>query len=211
MSLYGIPAPAMESAGVRVHGRTAVECCVDRHAMTVGRAVYGLQLPPQPLPPLVLDLFCGSGNLGYWISRCLGVPAYAAELDTDVHDATRHNLRLVGADVRLRRADYRELLGSLSPRGPWDVCVLDPPPPEDPAGRAVDAEAPGPSLAQVLDDIRSARADRPCVVVVRTTDAMADDSPQERFASARHLCAVAPEPASPPGFNTAFHLYAVPG
>lgn len=146
LSLFGIPAPRMESAGIQLLGRTAIECCVDDYASAVADALADLHatIPDEGEEPLIVDLFCGSGNFSHHLGTRLGTVVHAAELDPCVHDATRHNLERIGAGTRLHLGDYGDLLGKLPPRGPRDTYFVEPPwgPAFTPAGLDLTRTAP---------------------------------------------------------------------
>ncbi|MEU8512895.1 hypothetical protein AB0C76_15080 [Kitasatospora sp. NPDC048722] len=209
LSLYGIPAPRMEAAGIRLLGRTTIECCIDDYADAVADTLVGLHtgIPHEDDEPLVVDLFCGSGNFSHHLGTRLGATVYAAELDPAVHAATRHNLDRIGARTRLHLGDYRDLLGKLTARGPRDTYFVEPPwgPAFTPAG--LDLTRTSPPVPTILDDIRRSRDGRPCLVAIKTNDQIAHDSLNRSFAGARHLRSITPEPTLPYGANMQFHLY----
>ena len=89
--LYGMTPPEWYARGIRLLGRTAVECTRDQLADRIGRdvAAVAAALPAQT-HCLVLDPFAGSCNTLYWILR--HVPrsrGIAFELDAQVYDLTR--------------------------------------------------------------------------------------------------------------------------
>ncbi|NUR25185.1 MAG: class I SAM-dependent methyltransferase [Catenulispora sp.] len=208
-SLYGVPAPEMAACGLRLLGRTAIECTVDGYAAPVAAALAD-HVRAAEGPPLVADLFCGSGNIGRHLAAALGVRAYASELDPAVHAATRHNLTMLGLDVDLRLEDYRDLLGRLRPRGPYDTFVVEPPwgPAFTEAG--LDLTATAPPVPEILADIAASREGVPCLVVIKTNDQIAHDSLARCFAAARHLASVTPPASLPMGANMDFHLFRLP-
>ncbi|MFE2247039.1 class I SAM-dependent RNA methyltransferase [Streptomyces lavendulae] len=209
LSLYGIPAPRMESAGIRLLGRTTIECCVDDYAVDVADALAELHgpLPYGGETPLLVDLFCGSGNFSHHLGTRLGITVHAAESDPDVHDATRHNLDRVGADTRLHLGDYGDLLGKLPARSDRDTYFVEPPwgPAFTPAG--LDLTRTAPPVPRILDDITRSRAGRPCLIAVKTNDLIAHDSLDRAFTGAEHLRSITPPPVLPHGANMHFHLY----
>lgn len=213
LSLYGIPATAMEAEGIRLLGRTTIECCVDDCAAAVADALTARHaaLPHEGDEPLVVDLFCGSGNFSRHLGSRLGIPVHAAELDPDVHAATRHNLDRVGADTRLHLGDYRDLLGKLPARGRRDTYFVEPPwgPAFTPTG--LDLTRTSPPVPDILDAIHRSRDGLPCLVAIKTNDQIAHDSLARSFARARHLQSVTPAPALPYGANVDFHLYELHG
>ncbi|AQZ62366.1 unnamed protein product [[Actinomadura] parvosata subsp. kistnae] len=209
-SLYGVAAPAMADAGLRVFGRTAVECCTDLMAVAVAHAVADLHAPPDMAgDSFVAELFCGSGNLGVHLGWTLGRPVYAAELDPLVYQATRHNLGSVGAATRLQQIDYRELLPGLPARGPGDTYIVEPPwgCAISPAG--LDLLGTSPPVPEILDDILRARDGRSCLVGIKTIDRILHDSLNVAFADARHLRTITSERPFPDGSRMQFHFYRI--
>jgi hypothetical protein len=153
-SLYGVPAAGMQARWLHVLGRMAAECVVDRLCLRAAASVDALTADHRG-PRRVVDLFAGSANVAFHLSRAAGVVCHASEIDRRVYRATRHNLRLLDAPVYLHNADYRDLLGMLPPCGPADVYVLDP---SDRSGR-------GPAPGDVLRDIRRSRDGVPFILL----------------------------------------------
>lgn len=211
LSLYGVPAPELTARGLRVLGRTALECTKDPHPAVLAELLAEL-LPPPHRRPMVADLFCGSGNIGHHLHRRLGHPVHAAEHDPLVYAATRHNLDRLDSAVTLHRADYRRLLTALPAHSESDTYVLDPPwgaTAFTPDG--LDLTRTAPPLPEILDDIRRSRDGLPCLVVIKTNDRILDDSLHRSLGDAVHLHSFTPEPLLPPGLNAAFHLYRLGG
>ncbi|MFJ8623730.1 class I SAM-dependent methyltransferase [Kitasatospora sp. NPDC093550] len=234
LSLYDVPAPRMVDRGIRLLGRTALECVKDPHPALVATALTevlaeigtdartdGLtdartDRPATGHRPLIADLFCGSGNLGHQLGRALGPRfghrVHATELDPLVHDFTRHNLALIGSPVRLRHADYRELLTtSTAPHGRsrQDVYLVEPPWDAGFTATGLDLTRTTPPVPDILDDIRRSRGDHPCVVVLKTSDLIAHDTLAAALRGATLLRTVCPRPVRPRGMNARFHLYRV--
>jgi len=66
VSIYGLRPAQWYPRGIRLLGRTAVECTRDALASAIGRDVAVLTAgTPQAL---VVDPFAGSGNTLYWVS-----------------------------------------------------------------------------------------------------------------------------------------------
>ena len=73
VSIYGLTPREWYARGVRILGRTAVECTRDRLADLIGRDVAAVaRAAPVATRPAVVDLFAGSGNTLYWITRHVG-------------------------------------------------------------------------------------------------------------------------------------------
>ncbi|RKT09551.1 hypothetical protein BX285_6646 [Streptomyces sp. 1114.5] len=226
LSLYGVPAPELTARGLRVLGRTAVECSKDPHPSVVAELIAeltaGLTAEPtaeltaepaaefrRPLGrrPMVVDLFCGSGNLGHHLGRRLGHPVYAAELDPLVYATASHNLDRVGSSVVLRLADYREVLAALPARSECDTYVVEPPWGAAFTPDGLDLTRTEPPVPQILDDVRRSRDGLPCLVVIKTNDRIVNGSLDGSFEGGVHLRSFVPEPVLPTGLNAEFHIY----
>jgi hypothetical protein len=212
LSLYGVPSSRMAERGVRLLGRTAIECSVDAYSAAVAGqvAAHGSGTPEPGPDAFVADLFCGSGNMGFHLGRRLGLPVHASELDPLVHDHTRDSLTALGIEIDLQLLDYRDMLGKLGAASPRDTYVVEPPwgPAFTPHG--LDLEATSPPVPQILADITASRDGTPCLVVIKTNDQIARDSLSRSFARARPLATVTPPPFLPHGANMNFHLYRLP-
>lgn len=200
--------PEMEAKGIRLLGRTTIECSVDAHAAAVADAVARVHAALPPVEDAMLvDLFCGSGNLGHHLGERLGYPVYASELDPGVHAATRHNLDRVGSTIDLHRADYRDLIARLPPIGPNDTYAIEPPWGSAFGTAGLDLTRTTPPVPEILADIRRARAGRPCLVAIKTNDKIAHDSLDTAFHDATHLRTVRTADTLPHGANMRFHIY----
>jgi Conserved hypothetical protein 95 len=207
-AVYGVPSPQMAARGLRLLGRTTIECSVDTYVMPIADLLADADLGvPIATGGFVADLFCGSGNIGFHLGRRLGKPVYASELDPAVYAATRHNIDVLGIDVELNLMDYRDLLGKLPTSGDADVYVVEPPWGPAFTANGLDLACTTPPIPEILRDILRSRQDRPCVVVIKTNDQIANDSLALSFRGARHLATVTPPPALPVGANMDFHLY----
>ncbi|EYF00844.1 hypothetical protein [Chondromyces apiculatus] len=212
MALYGVSAPRMFASGLRVLGSTAIECAVDMHCAAIAEVLHvHLGRPPVAPDMLVADLFCGSGNVGFHLGRRLGVMVQASELDSRIYAATRHNLAAIRAPVVLHRMDYREMLGRLTPRGPYDTYIVEPSWGAALSPEGLDLDATTPPLGTILEDIRESREGKGFLVVIKTNDRIARNSLRRAFGSARHLHACMPTPTLPTGSNVHFHLFAFQG
>jgi len=113
VSLYGMPPREWFPRGIRLLGRTAVECTRDVLADRIGRdvAVALGRLGPVDRV-LVIDPFAGSCNTLFWILRHVpNAEGLAFELDPEVFERTRTNLALLGIPIELLRGDHESLLG----------------------------------------------------------------------------------------------------
>jgi 16S rRNA G966 N2-methylase RsmD len=210
LSLYGIPAPEMEAKGIRLLGRTTIECSVDAHAGAAARAVAAAHATfPAVEDAMIVDLFCGSGNLGHHLGERLGHPVYASELDPVVYAATRNNLDRIGSTIDLYLTDYRDLIAQLPAIGPNDTYAIEPPWGSALTTAGLDLTRTTPPVPEILADIRRVRAGQPCVVVIKTNDKIAHDSLGATFRAATHVRTVPADRILPHGANMDYHVYRV--
>ena len=118
VSIYGMRPPEWYAKGVRVLGRTAVECTRDRLADSIGKDVAAtVATAPIKGPPLVIDSFAGSGNTLYWMLRRLPESrGHGFELDDTVFKLTRQNFNALGLPINFSNADYQSGLNRESVR-----------------------------------------------------------------------------------------------
>ncbi|MET9291016.1 hypothetical protein [Streptomyces sp. NPDC003077] len=212
LSLYGVCAPDMAAGGITLLGRTAIECSVDAYTASVADALAGLRTAeapagPQPTEPVIVDLFCGSGNFGHHLGVRFSHPVHAAELDPAVYRTARNNLDRVGSPVSLHLVDYRDLLGKLPARSTHDIYIVEPPWGPAFTAHGLDLTRTSPPVPDILRDIRRSRDGLPCHIVIKTNDHIARDSLHRTFTDATHLHTHTPAPSLPYGANMRFHLY----
>ena len=151
ISLYGLAPREWYARGVRILGRTAVECTRDRLADRIGADVAAIA---GSASSAVVDLFAGSANTLHWMARHAGArQAIAFELDDAVFALTRANLSVMSLDIDLRHDGYEHGLAELGDPGPDLLIVFVAPP----WGRALDPESgfdlrrTQPPVADVVD------------------------------------------------------------
>ncbi|HEX7992857.1 MAG TPA: hypothetical protein VF506_02990, partial [Streptosporangiaceae bacterium] len=170
VSLYGLRPEDWYARGVRIAGRTAVECTRDRLADLIGRDIASRAGRNAGSVPLVVDLFAGSANTLYWIKHHLpAARAVGFELDDTVFALADANLRLVGADVEIVHESYETGLPALlmPPEGTVVVFVA---PPWGRALRAdsgLDLRATTPPMAQVLRFCKQTLGSRPVLCAIQ--------------------------------------------
>jgi hypothetical protein len=136
VAIYGLRPRDWYTRGVRILGRTAVECTRDRLADLIGRDVAAIaRTAPGTTGSVVVDLFAGSANTLYWIKRHaaarLGV---GFELDDAVFALTRENLATLGLGIELIHESYDSCLSELAiPQDELLIVFVAPP-----WGRALD-------------------------------------------------------------------------
>jgi len=130
VSIYGLRPAEWYAKGIRLLGRTAVECTRDDLGDAIGRDVAGIALMAPPSGgTLVIDLFAGSGNTLYWMLRHQpSARGLGFELDPAVFDLTRRNLAILGLPIDVTNVDYRAgLAGAAVPADRLLVVFIAPP------------------------------------------------------------------------------------
>ena len=155
VSIYGLRPADWYARGVRILGRTAVECTRDRLADLIGRDVAAIARTASNVAgSVVADLFAGSGNTLHWIKQHvdarLGV---GFELDEAVFALARKNVSILGLGIELINESYDSGLSGLTIADDELLIVFVAPP----WGRALD-EISGldlrhtiPPVADVID------------------------------------------------------------
>jgi hypothetical protein len=115
VSVYGLRPADWYSKGIRLLGRTAVECTRDGLGDAIGKDVAALAAGAPPTSDtLVVDPFAGSGNTLYWLLRHLpGSRGLGFELDTGVFDLTRSNISALALPIDISSTGYRSGLASV--------------------------------------------------------------------------------------------------
>jgi hypothetical protein len=117
VSLYGMRPQDWYARGVRVLGRTAVECTRDQLADAIGRDVARVASTrlERAAATLVLDPFAGSANTVYWLQRHLAARrAIGFEADAAVFALTLRNIELLRLPIEYAQADSMQSLGDLA-------------------------------------------------------------------------------------------------
>jgi hypothetical protein len=130
VSIYGLPPATWYEKGIRLLGRTAVECTRDQLGDAIGSDVAtAANSAPPAAGVTVIDPFAGSGNTLYWILRHLPqAQGLGYELDQAVYQLTERNLSILGLPLEVVNADYVEALPELSvPDGQLLIAFIAPP------------------------------------------------------------------------------------
>ena len=123
VSIYGTPPREWYRRGIRVLGRTAVECTRDELGDRIGLDVASITAGMPSDRFVVIDLFAGSCNTLFWILRHLpNSEGIAFESDPQVCELTRRNLEALGLRMELIQGDYVKLLDQR--RVPEDLGIV---------------------------------------------------------------------------------------
>ena len=176
VSIYGLGPREWYARGVRILGRTAVECTRDRLADRIGRDVAAIA---ESASSVVVDLFAGSANTLHWITKHADARrGIGFEVDDRVYQLTRANLSAVGLDLDLRHDSYEHGLTALvDPDADLLIVFVAPP-----WGRALDPESgldlrrTQPPVADVVDTITSVLGRRKLLFAVQIHETVERDS-----------------------------------
>lgn len=128
--IYGLRPAEWYAKGIRLFGRTAVECTRDELADRIGRDAASVAARwVSAERPVLIDPFAGSGNTLYWLARHLSVAhGVGFELDPGVFALTQKNLATLALPIDVLNADYRSALGRAAPAaGQLVVAFIAPP------------------------------------------------------------------------------------
>jgi hypothetical protein len=130
VSIYGMRPAEWHAKGIRVLGRTAVECTRDVLADAIGADVARIaDTAPDGAGALVIDPFAGSANTLYWLLRQLrGARGVGFERDDAVFELTRENLSVLGLPIEISHADYATALADVDASGEQLVIAFLAPP-----------------------------------------------------------------------------------
>ena len=136
LCIYGLKPAEWYERGIRLLGRTAVECTRDVLADRIGRDISRLIASLSNLTSVtVFDPFAGSCNTLYWILRHVPFSeGLALEVDPQVFEVTNRNISGLDRRIFLRHGDFlSNLTSSDPPMGNALVVFVAPP-----WGRALD-------------------------------------------------------------------------
>ena len=130
LGLYGLTPAEWYGRGIRLLGRTAVECTRDVLADRIGRDIAALTASlPKGTRVTVIDPFAGSCNTLYWILRHVASSeGLAFEVDPQVFELTKTNISGLDRRIALRHGDFLASLASFDlPTGHALVVFVAPP------------------------------------------------------------------------------------
>ena len=110
--IYGMAPAEWYGRGIRLLGRTAVECTRDALADRIGRDIADVAAKLGDTCRFgAIDPFAGSCNTLYWILRHVpNAEGIACELDPQVYDLTKRNISGLDRKIELIHCDYEALL-----------------------------------------------------------------------------------------------------
>jgi hypothetical protein len=159
VSIYGSRPADWYARGIRLLGRTAVECTRDRLGELIGRDIAELARDASGGAPVVVDPFAGSANTLYWILRHIpGSRGVGFEFDDAVFEATRRNVSILDLGLEVLHIDYESGLEALAiPDGELLVVFVAPPWGDAlTTGSGLDLRRTTPPVAAIVDLIEGA-------------------------------------------------------
>ena len=178
--IYGLRPAAWYAKGIRLLGRTAVECTRDEFADLIGRDVAAVAARWHSRhSPLLIDPFAGSGNTLFWLAKHLAVEkGIGFELDPGVFALTARNLESLALPIEVRNVDYRAALQTLS-AAPGQLVVAFVAPPWgdalDPVS-GLDLRRTYPPVAEIAERIASAFPESPLLLAVQVHETVTEES-----------------------------------
>ena len=150
IKLYGLTPAQWYARGVRMLGRTVVECTRDELGDRIGTDIAAVAAArPSRRQCTVIDPFAGSCNTLFWVLHHLpNSQVVAFELDPQVYQLTAGNIASLQMPIKLHCGDYQSLLPRLDIPPDNDVVAFLAPP----WGKALD-EAMGLDLSGTIPPI----------------------------------------------------------
>jgi len=180
VSIYGKRPKDWYAAGVRLLGRTVVECTRDELAGAIAMDIAAVAASaPEPAGAVVIDPFAGSGNTLYWILRNLpDARGYGFEIDPAIFRLTGRNLQALAAPIEFLNVDYVAGLRTISvPAGRMVVAFVAPPWGDalDP-GSGLDLRRTAPPIPSIVDKLAERFAANPLIVAVQVYERVDPDA-----------------------------------
>jgi hypothetical protein len=171
VSIYGMRPAHWHAKGVRVLGRTAVECTRDALADAIGRDVAAIAATRRTMArTLVVDPFAGSGNTLYWLLRHLpGTRGIGFELDAGVFRLTQQNVATLALPIEVRNVDYVSGLGELTVVSDEELIAFIAPPWGDALSMTsgLDLRRTIPPVTEIVDTLLQRFPQTPLLCVVQ--------------------------------------------
>jgi hypothetical protein len=201
--IYGLRPQDWYGRGVRLPGRTVVECTRDRLADRISRDVMAVAGEAAAGGIVVVDPFVGSGNTLLWLARRL-TPRVAVgfERDETVAAATQRNVALLDLPIGVRHEPYEPGIRDIWIDEDELVVVFVAPPWGDAlmASGELDLRRTMPPVAEVVDRVAASFVERRLLLAVQVYERVVPGSLEDVVDrcnwSSREIYAI-----DPPGRN----------
>jgi hypothetical protein len=180
LQLYGMRPQSYYEIGVRITGRTAIECSNDIRAVGQAQAVRDvLSRAFSGTNPSAVDLFTGSGNSLYHLAGNTNAVAIVGfELDDTVYELTRENFEKIHFQALFEQGSYQALLRpEILPRE--NPCVVLVAPPWGAAfsfAGGLDLRRTNPPVHEILSSVRERLPHHELIFVIQTHERMVAES-----------------------------------
>lgn len=180
VSVYGLTPAQWYARGVRLLGRTAVECTRDLFADLIGRDLAAVARTVSTGDrSIVIDPFAGSGNTLYWITKHVQPHCSVGfEQDDVVFALTRKNLSIMGLGINVVHEGYERGLQQLV-LGDSDLVIVFISPPW---GDALDPEVgldfrrTAPPVSAIIDLVTAVFPSRKLLFGIQAYETVNSDS-----------------------------------
>jgi hypothetical protein len=152
--VYGLRPRDWYGRGVRLLGRTVVECTRDRLAAQISQDVAAVAREAAAGRTVVVDPFAGSGNTLLWLTRRLEPRvAVGFELDETVAAVTQRNVALLDLPIVVQHQPYERGIPAIRVGADELIVVFVAPPWGDalPATGELDLRRTTPPVTEVVD------------------------------------------------------------
>jgi hypothetical protein len=184
--IYGLRPADWYGRGIRILGRTAVECTRDQLADNIGRDISSVaKSAPLTSGALVLDPFTGSGNTLYWMLRHLpGAHGLGLEQDPVVFQLTSRNLAILNLSIEVSNRDYRTGLSNLTVAPDQLLIAFIAPPWGDALNKStgLDLRRTTPPITEIVDFLISIAGKNPLLCAIQVYETLDPASVAELMA-----------------------------
>lgn len=182
LSIYDMKPGEWYARGIRLLGRTAIECTPDHVADAIGRDIAEtVDAIVNVGNVMVVDPFAGSANTLYWILRRLpGAHGIGFESDPQVYQLTQQNLTILGSPMQFARGDYLDALSGVKVQDNQLVVTFIAPPWGDAFSQSngLDLRGTAPPVQQIVDAV-AMLFPNPMLFAIQVVQHMVADSLKE--------------------------------
>jgi hypothetical protein len=175
--IYGMAPKEWYQRGIRLLGRTAVECTRDALADRIGRDVGRRRSLAAHYA--VIDPFAGSCNTLYWILKHVpNSEGVAFELDSQAYELSKRNIAHLDRRIDLRHGNYASLLASRQIAHDACIIVFVAPPWGSALDEAtgLDLTATQPPITHIIDWFGRKFADHAILFAIQVYERISRDS-----------------------------------
>jgi hypothetical protein len=174
--IYGLRPADWYGRGIRILGRTAVECTRDELADKIGRDIATVaKSAPLTSGAFVVDPFAGSGNTLYWMLRHLpGAHGLGLEQDPMVFRLTSRNLAILNLSIEVSNRDYKTGLSALTMAQDQLLIAFIAPPWGDALNKStgLDLRRTTPPITEIVDVLDGIAGKNPLLCAIQVYESL---------------------------------------